>query len=427
MTRQAAFRHLLVYIKQLALRLALGAAMLCSMANGHAAVVPPEYFGLHIHGADSGTAWPNAGFGSWRLWDTRVQWTHLQTTRWSWNFAKLDRYVELAEANKVSLLLPLGLSPRWASARPNEQSAYGEGRAAEPASMEDWRVYVRTVAQRYKGRINAYEIWNEPNDKAFFSGDTAKLVELTCEAYQTLKAVDSAIVVVSPAHTGEKNVGKLEAFLASGGSKCIDVVAYHLYVTLSPPEAIPPLVKKIRQAMKRQGVERLPLWNTEIGWFIRNSDGTPEGRVPDYWLRVDGEQSAAFVARSYLLGSAFGVERFYWYAWDNKTLGLVEPSAKTLKPGGVALGVVARWMTGSSSPTCTETNRMWLCTLSTTPDERRVVVWSPDSSRRYTAPSGWRIKLIERADGRTETPALATKIRTDEMPRQLVLVPDTRV
>ncbi len=402
-------------------RMALFTAIIFAAPYSHAAVVPPEYFGLHIHRADRGTAWPKVQFGSWRLWDAYVQWPHLQTTRWSWSFSRLDHLVELAESNHVSVLLPLGLSPRWASARPDEPSAYGEGKAAEPASLEDWRAYVRTVAQRYKGRIGAYEIWNEPNSKDFFSGTTAKLVELTCAAYQVIKAVDPAIVVVSPAYTGEQNVGKLEGFLAAGGSKCIDVVSYHLYVTLSSPEAIPPLVIRIRHAMKRQGVGHYPLWNTETGWFIENADGTPEGKVPDYWLRLSAEQSAAFVARSFLLGSALGVERFYWYAWDNNTLGLVEPSAKTLKPGGIALDVVSRWMTGGPQPVCVEANRMWVCTLSGTPEELRVVVWSPGNTKRYTPPSGWRIRLSERADGRIEKLDSAFGIRTDDLPRLLVL------
>lgn len=407
--------------------LALKIFLVLGITTARAEVVSPEYFGLHIHNADNGTPWPQAPFGSWRLWDTHVQWTYLQPNKGAWNFVKLDGLVALAQTHKVSLLLPLGLSPRWASARPDEPSPYGEGRAAEPTSMEDWRVYVRTVAQRYKGKIDAYEIWNEPNSKDFFSGNSAKLVQLTCEAYRTLKAVDPSIIVVGPAYTGEQNVGKLEDFLSGGGGKCIDVVAYHLYVALSPPEAIPPLVKRIKQTMKRQGVEKLPLWNTETGWFIQNTDGTPERKVPHYWLRVRGEQSAAFVARSYLLGSAYGVDRFYWYAWDNNTLGLMEPTAKLLKPGGTAFGIVARWMIGGPRPSCTETNRMWLCKLTTKPDERRIVVWSPKISGLYIAPSGWRIQQVERADGRVEASHDAgTSLRVNAMPRRLILVPDTR-
>lgn len=385
--------------------------------------VSPEYFGLHIHRADGDTTWPSTQFGSWRLWDANVQWTHLQPTRETWKFDKLDRYAELAGSNNVSLLLPLGLSPRWASARPREQSAYGEGRAAEPAEIEDWRVYVRTVAQRYKGKINAYEIWNEPNDRHFFSGTTAKLVELTCEAYRVLKNIDSTILVVSPAYTGGQNIGKLEEFLAKGGGSCIDVVAYHLYVPLGPPEAIPALIVRIRQAMKRQGLGHLPLWNTETGWLIENTDGTREGKLPKDWLRVDSERSAAFVVRSYLLSSAFGVERFYWYAWDGRSMGLIEPVSKTLKPGGQALGVAARWITAGPRPICSETNRMWLCILSDRPDVRRVVVWSLENTQRYIVPSGWRIKQVERADGQIESHSSPRRgIPADEMPRHLTLV-----
>lgn len=424
-------RNLLFLRTRLARFLSCGilqAVLLFSMTFSHAAGVSPEYFGLHIHRADDGTPWPNVQFGSWRLWDAYVQWTHLQPARETWNFGRLDHYVELARSNKVSLLLPLGLPPRWASARPKEQSAYGEGRAAEPAQIEDWRAYVHTVGQRYKGKINAYEIWNEPNDKHFFSGTTAKLVELTCEAYRVLKIIDPAILVVGPAYTGGQNIGKLEEFLAKGGGGCIDVVSYHLYVPLGPPEVIPPLIERIREAMKRQGLEHLPLWNTETGWIVENSDGTHAGKLPKDWLRVSSEQSAAFVVRSYLLSSAFGVDRFYWYAWDGKSMGLMEPSAKTLKPGGVALGVVARWITGGPRPVCSETNRMWLCTLSQRPDGRRVVVWSPDSAKHYIAPSGWRIKQIERADGQIEPlPLSGLSIRTNEMPRQLTLVPDTGI
>lgn len=389
-------------------------------------VIPLEYFGLHIHKADNGTAWPAVSFGSWRLWDAYVQWAHLQPSRGTWDFTRLDKYVALAESHKVTVLLPFGLSPRWASARPNESSSYGQGNAAEPALIEDWRVYVRTVAQRYKGRISTFEIWNEPNDKTFFSGSTAKLVELTCEAYRILKAIDPAILLVSPAYTGEENAPKLEDFLAKGGGKCIDVVAYHLYVPTNPPEAIIPVIEQVKLAMTRQGLDRLPLWNTENGWIFDNTDGTPEESLPTDWLRVSSPLSAAFVTRAYILASAFGIDRYYWYSWDGGSLGLLEPTAKVPKPGGLAVGVVASWMTGSPRPVCTDVDTMWQCVLSASAIEQRIVVWSPGNPRTFVAPAGWKIQKSERADSRTESTALpSSSIRTSQLPRLLVMVPDT--
>ena len=44
----------------------------------HQLAIPHSYFGLHIHRAASGTVWPEADFGSWRLWDTHTQWSDLE-------------------------------------------------------------------------------------------------------------------------------------------------------------------------------------------------------------------------------------------------------------------------------------------------------------------------------------------------------------
>lgn len=348
---------------------------------------------------------------------------HLQPTRSTWDFSKLDRYVSLADSRGVSLLLPLGLTPQWASARPTERSAYGPGAAAEPLAMEDWRIYVRKVAQRYKGKIKAYELWNEPNDPEFYSGSMDKLVELTCEAYRVLKEVDPSITVVSPAYTHPRNIKLLDKFLSSGGGKCIDVVSYHLYLPTRPPEDIPDLIKQIRGVMKTHGLANSPLWNTESGWAMKNNDGTPIGTVPAAWRKIGDGQSGAYVARSYLLGAAFGLDRFYWYAWDNQTFGLTEPTTLRPKPGGIALGKIAAWLSGKPRPSCSENGGIWKCSLSTASTSIHQVIWSPDSERTLLLPPGWRIKRVERADGRDEANLANSHFQVDELPRLFILEP----
>ena len=105
----------------------------------------------------------------WRLWDAKVTWPDLEPGKGQWHFENLDRSVALAEAHHASVLLTLGLTPRWASARPQEPSGYCARVCSRAERIEDWRVFVRTVATRYKGRIHAYEIWNEPNVKKFWT------------------------------------------------------------------------------------------------------------------------------------------------------------------------------------------------------------------------------------------------------------------
>lgn len=392
-------------------RLLLAAFLMgCAALQVHGAPVEPKmarapYIGLHMHRTDQGTAWPAAGFGSWRLWDAFVAWPNLEPDRGRWDFARLDRYVAMARLAGVEILLPLGLSPGWASARPVERSSYAPGNAAEPRNMEDWRNYVRTVATRYKGRIQDFEIWNEPNETGFFSGTPEKLVELTCAAHAVLKAVSAENRLVSPAMIGEGSEPQLlEQFLRLGGNKCVDIIGYHFYVPKGAPEATLPLVYRVREAMKRAGVGNLPLWNTEAGWWIANTDGTPES-ADARWRRVSSAESAAYVARALIVGRAAGLERYYWYAWDNTSLGLIEPSTGALKPGAIAFATVARWLVGNDIDNCNEQAGRWVCRLKGKEGNLRgYIAWATQrNASSFQVQPGEAIEAEEYLDGRRES------------------------
>lgn len=280
-----------------------------------------NYFGLVLRRIDPTQTWPSVPFGSWRIWDSHATWPFLEPQKGQWKFGDLDRMVEEAQAHKVNVLLVLAHSPQWASARPTERSGYGPGFAAEPADLNDWQNYVRTIAARYKGKIAAYQVWNEPSDKVHFTGTLQQLVELTCETYRTLKAIDPTVRVVSAGSAGGgRHIQYLNDFLAAGGAKCIDVVAHHFYVPRFGPEEMVPLIRQVREVMRKNGVDALPLWNTETGWWIANTDGTPDHPMvaKGGWRKLDADiEAGATIQRAFLLARAEGVERFYWYAWSN--------------------------------------------------------------------------------------------------------------
>lgn len=352
------------------LLLALSVTLLCGPRAFSAeplGPVPLEYFGLHIHRADQGTVWPTVPFGSWRLWDAYVGWAQLEPQKGQWDFTRLDRYVAMADLTKVDLLLPLAMTPRWASARPDEANAYRPGNAAEPARMVDWTNYVERVGTRYRGRIRHYEIWNEPSDKAHYTGSIEVLVKLACEARRVLKAIDPEIRIVSPASAGPGgHVAYLDHFLKAGGKDCIDIVAHHFYVPRFGPEKMVLIIRDVKQVMRKNGVGHLPLWNTETGWWIANGDGTPEDvSFSRGWRRLDQQQEAgAVLQRAFMLARAEGVERFYWYAWDNKNMGLIEPKLASLKPAAESWRKAVEKMKGKVIKACTRSFKgAWSCEL----------------------------------------------------------------
>lgn len=380
--------------------------------TGPSTPVPAEYFGMHIHkaaraglfrptqgslgrqGASAApTSWPNVSFRSWRLWDAGVDWSELEPAKDQWQFELLDKYVDLARRHDVEILLTLGQTPAWASTRPNEKKAYQSGNAAEPRSLDDWRNYVRTVATRYKGSIRAYEIWNEPNLKIFYTGTIQDMSVLTREAFTVLKKVDPSILVVSASVTGDFRW--LGEYLGAGAAKYIDVVGFHFYTAGSPEEVVG-LARRVKQVMTDNGIPAKPLWNTEGGW----------GRTSSAKVFSSDNQAAAYVARSYILDWVTGISRFYWYAWDNfwwVTLNMTGPDRQTEKPAAQAYRVTQRWLVGAVMKSCqTNTEGTWQCELDRG-GSRNVIVWNPDHPGTFSIPSGWKPSAVTDARGITRS------------------------
>lgn len=349
------------------------AAVPCAGAPGSGAVsVPPQFFGMHFHRLLQGTPWPAAGIGAWRMWDARVDWRSIESRRGKFDFGRLDRLVDLARRQGVRVLLPLGLSPAWASLRPAEASAYDAGNAAPPARIADWTAYVEAVVSRYRGRIEAYEIWNEPNRSRFFSGSVEDAVGLACEAARVIKAQDPAALVVSPAATDQADgVRWLKGFLAAGGGRCVDVIGFHFYTQAhETPEALLPLIRAVRGAMQDNGAGDKPLWNTESGWFAANS------RVPvrKSFTVIGMDTARDYVMRAHILAAAEGIDRFYWYAWDNQQMGMVEPDDMQWKPVAKGYRTVASWLGGGVLGPCGRSGSVWRCELRS-PAGSGVLLW----------------------------------------------------
>lgn len=344
--------------------------------------IPATYFGMHIHRVTTTTPWPAIPFGSWRLWDAKVTWFDLEPRNGEWHFALLDQYVALAEQHNVDLLLPLGFCPAWASARPTEMSPnFAPGAVAGPRLIEDWRDYVSAVARRYKGRIRRYEVWNEPNLREYWTGTTRELANLAREAYLILKATDPSATVVTPSPTNrETGPSWLDDYLAVGGGNWADAIGHHLYVYPNPPEALAPFIGRVRRIITKYGLDSKPLWNTEMGWSaptVFSSDA----------------QATGYLARALLLNWAAGVQRCYWYAWDNQewaTLWLTEPDSTTLKPAAIAYAEVEKWLIGARFVSCgIDRVNTYICRLAGSDGGAARVLWNPDRETPYTVPREW--------------------------------------
>lgn len=356
-----------------------GAGTLCSQLRALGQTIPATYFGMHIHNAGTKTPWPTVPIPAWRLWDAHVTWADLEPAKDRWNFDGLDNYVRMAQEHDTEILLTFGYTPPWASARPAERSASKPGFAAEPKDMDDWRTFIRTVASRYKGRIHAYEIWNEPNLRLFWTGNIEQMVAMTRTASEIIHEVDPRAMVVSPSATTTAGASWLSEFLKMGGGTYVDVIGYHFYVYPEPPESMMKLIQTVRRIMTDNGVGGKPLWDTETGW------STPKPFPSD-------DLAAAYLARAYVLTWSAGVQRLYWYAWDNHgwvSLETTETDNHTLRSAGRAYQVMETWIIGARMSECTqEEDLTWICGLSRS-GIRQWIVWNAAQLKRFAVPASW--------------------------------------
>jgi len=338
--------------------------------------------GFHAHEPRHVEAAARIGYGAIRLWDTGTDWSSVNPQPQSWRFGRVEAYLAASEKAHLKILWTIGNTPRWASARPNEVCAYGFGCAAEPAIIENWRRYVRTLAYRFRGRIECYEPWNEvsfPTDPIFrspgaggdsgqfFSGSIDAMVSLARVAYEEIKRVDPQACVLSPSfHSSGHWAEKFDLFLAAGGGRYLDVVSQHFYFG-EEPEQVVPVIRAMRQVMSKHGLGQTPIWNTEVGVpFVANASRWPGLSLEDavYSLTL----------RSYLLNASEGVSRVYWYAWDNRNLGFSEPGASR-DFGSAAASAAARVLDGVEAVNCRAQGSVWQCQL-TAGSRLFNVVWS---------------------------------------------------
>lgn len=335
-------------------------------------------FGMHVE-QQSSSAWPDVQVGAFRIWNADSTWGSIEPSPGSWSFAALDARVANARARGATVLLVLSHPPTWAATRP-DLKAYG-GSPSPPADINAWRTYVRTVAQRYAGQIEAYEIWNEANLTQFFTGTPQKLAELTVAAAAEINAVDGAARVVSSglsARTGGAG-SFFSSYLGSMSPSTVDVVGIHVYpYPGNGPESMLGMVSDFRSLASSAGYGAKPMWNTEIGY----------GRTPD--AIVTGDAAAALILRTYLVLPAYGLPRNYWYKWDDRAwvgLYLVNSDRSTASESGLAYATAARWLTGTSILGCDETDGFWRCDV-----ERKgvavAIVWRLSGSADFPAPGG---------------------------------------
>jgi hypothetical protein len=347
---------------------------------GYSGSVPSTFFGMHILQASD---WPTAPFGALGK-GAGVSFADIEPADGQFNWSRLDEYVDDAQAKGVGIFYSSGGVPPWAAADQSTCQAgpYGTSCTSTVSNMQDWDDFVTALVTRYKGRIEIYELYNEPENS--FTGSMAQLVAFTQTEHDVVRSIDPTATILSPSIVsyGDAYLG---SYFAAGGTTDIDGVAMHSYP--NPDNDIAEtitgsMITSVRTLMTQYGISGKPIWDTEGSW------GTPSsGDITNPDLQV------AFVARAYLLHWSMGISRYYWYAWDSPTWGTLWSSTSGPSEPAIAYEQVYNWMTGATmeQPCSVEGqngyNGVYICSLTRSGGYQASAVWNTEGSSTYTAPS----------------------------------------
>lgn len=240
-----------------------------------------------------------------------------QIEKGHYDWYRPDLIVGMVEEHGLKLLARIDHQPFWAQ----EDGGATPLSSAPPKDDQDFGDFCRVFADRYRGRIGAYEIWNEPNLSREWGNkppNPAEYVQLLAACYIGIKTADPDAVVISaglaPTATDDGETAMpddafVRGMYQAGGADYFDVLGVHAAGYMNPPErdpadveADPNLgyrfltfrhVEDIRQIMVEYGDADKQIAITEMGW-------TTDPINSSYaWYAVTEQEQADYLVRAY--------------------------------------------------------------------------------------------------------------------------------
>ncbi|HET6444674.1 MAG TPA: hypothetical protein VFI27_08850 [candidate division Zixibacteria bacterium] len=223
----------------------------------------------------------------------------------SWE--KYDNIVDLAEQYDIEIIARLDNPPAWSRALTNTIGTH-----APPDDFDDYADFVEAVVSRYQGRIQYYQLWNEPNIYPEWGEqpvDPEAFTQLLCSGYQRAKEVDPDSVILAGALSptialDSRDLNDLvfmQRMYDAGVVDCFDILSAQGYGLWSGPtdQRLRPTVINyahavlLRDLMVANDDAQKAIWISEAGWnTVPESMDDPYGRVSD-------EEQARYAVQAY--------------------------------------------------------------------------------------------------------------------------------
>lgn len=263
------------------IRFAVTTLSLLILASPLAAVSPTRPVSIGVVANYDQNLARNANLGWTRL---DIIWKDIQPTSAAWNTGPVNSQINNALANGQQILAILHVVPPWLTSDGD----------IPPYSTAEWSAFVRRLAAEFRGRIAAYEIWNEPDQKNIsYSSDgigwgrnveePPLFVDFVHTAAIEIRAQAPGTLVVAPAFMSRNNADGADnrkrrflqqaesTYYADGqGTSFIDVISVHN--NAGSTETADTMGNRLNYENLAYfwnhavSLRSRPVWVTEFGW-----------------------------------------------------------------------------------------------------------------------------------------------------------------
>jgi hypothetical protein len=255
----------------------------------------------------------------------QVEWHTVEHGPDNFEWEPLDRAVEACNRFGFKLLLGVAHAPDW--------TRVAELESGPPADYAEFGRFMGQLAARYRGRVAAYELWNEPNLAREWRGealDPARFVALVAEGARGVRAADPDALVISgaPAVTGINDGVEaiddrvfLRGMYEAGIAQWVDGIGAHPYGFANPPDEswqdpahvasshnnhpsffFRDTMEDYQAIMLAYGDAGHQVWATEFGWPSTEGMGPMDATGWEYAREVSEAQQADYVVRAFRMG-----------------------------------------------------------------------------------------------------------------------------
>ena len=286
-------------------------------------------------------------------------WDGIETRQGVYHWGFWDAFVDEAQRRSVVLLPYLCYTPAWAAGSPDQ--AY----RSPPRDLAWFAGFAQVSAQRYKGRIRSWELWNEPDLPDYWTGTAEQYASMVEQAARAVRSVDAQAVIVLAGMSKARGPfydALMERFELQ---RWIDVVNVHGYLETwgeQRAEQYPARISAMLQLVPAGPSLRPDLWLAEFGYSSKRHSPRQASiwgvSVVYRYEHTPGFQAVALL-RDHLLALSTGqLSLTAWYRIrdlpttevvigddNNKHLGLLDVQGHR-KPAWDAFRLYSRLFTG---------------------------------------------------------------------------------